>query len=321
MNKIILQPSGNKDAREHYVDTIEKKISIDLIAGYITHIDADELRAIYPDGVCSIWGVTPSEINIKKWDRITKGDVTLFSKSGGIYASGVTTYKIHNRNLALKLWNKNAKGDTWEYIYFIDEVKKLNISYSSFNKVIGYKENFIIQGFNVLDEIKSKLLFDAFGLNSSTYIEEIEDLQYVSMLSQLKETEELYEGKRRLEQGYLRKSIFGNNTVHACSCCKKQYPISFLVCAHIKKRSRCEYDELRDMNVVMPMCKFGCDELFEKGIISVDNSGLIQQIKSISNVNVKSYIEKFIGTSINSFNSQSAEYFKWHYEFHSNYIK
>ena len=35
MNKIILQQSSNKDAREHYVDTIENPVSLDSIKSFL----------------------------------------------------------------------------------------------------------------------------------------------------------------------------------------------------------------------------------------------------------------------------------------------
>ena len=52
------------------------------------------------------------------------------------------------------MWNYNNKGDTWEYVYFIDEVKSLDIPYIEFNRVVGYADNFVIQGFNILDDEK-----------------------------------------------------------------------------------------------------------------------------------------------------------------------
>ena len=41
-------------------------------------------------------------------------------------------------------------------------------------------------------------------------------------------------------------------------------------CSHIKKRRHCTNEEQVNRNVVMPMCKFGCDELFERGYIYVE---------------------------------------------------
>ena len=155
MSNIILQPSGNKDAREHFINTIELPVKLSEIEKFLSQNEKDVLSQIYPENQCRIWGVTSGGNNITKWERIKKGDVTLFSKDGAIYASAVTTYKTHNKKLAEFLWDYNSNGETWENIYFLDEVRKHNIPYLDFNNAVGYKENYIIQGFGVLDEIKS----------------------------------------------------------------------------------------------------------------------------------------------------------------------
>ena len=52
-------------------------------------------------------------IFFNKWKRINTGDITLFSSSGKIYSSAVTTYKLHSQSLAVELWDYNEKGETW----------------------------------------------------------------------------------------------------------------------------------------------------------------------------------------------------------------
>ena len=49
-----------------------------------------------------------------------------------------------------------------------------------------------------------------------------------------------------------------------------------MVAAHIKPRSKCSTQERKNPNVVMPVCKVGCDDFFEKGYLIVDQSGFIQ---------------------------------------------
>ena len=104
MNKIILQPAGNASARSHYIYTIENPVDINLIAEYVDEIDLNILKEIYTNEVY-IWGVTPGEklTNKNKWDKIERGDTTLFARKNHIIASATVTYKIHNLDLALKL--------------------------------------------------------------------------------------------------------------------------------------------------------------------------------------------------------------------------
>ena len=70
------------------------------------------------------------------------------------YHEGTSYVPIVQRSY--ELWNENEKGETWEYIYFLDELVSHNIPYAHFNRVVPYKENNVIQGFDVLDDQKSE---------------------------------------------------------------------------------------------------------------------------------------------------------------------
>ena len=320
MSNIILQPSSNKDAREHYVDTIANPVKLEFIRDYIDFKDFNKLKEIYPSGNCKIWGVTPSKINFNKWKRIKTGDITLFSKKGKIYSSATTTYKLHSKDLAVNLWNYNNKGQTWEYIYFIDEVKNLDIPYIEFNRVVGYADNYIIQGFNILDDDKSKKIINGFDLESEVYSADVSYEDFKDEIIKdldVPETDKFSKGHRRVEQSWLRQNLFGRNTIFSCCCCGNDYPISFLITAHIKKRNLCSREERLDKNVVIPMCKFGCDDLFEKGYISVKDGKFIRLSKSPITENVKSYLKNIDGRNCKFYNDDSKRYFEWHYKHHS----
>ena len=70
MNKIILQPSGSSDAHQHYFDTIENRIDLELIEEYVSKNDFLNLSEIYQGQPCMVWGVTPGGSNSTKWNRI-----------------------------------------------------------------------------------------------------------------------------------------------------------------------------------------------------------------------------------------------------------
>ena len=90
-----------------------------------------------------------------------------------------------------------------------------------------------------------------------------------------------------------------------------------LWCSHIKKRSKCNEIEKRDYNVVIPMCRFGCDELFEKGHIAVNDVGKVIQLKDSKNINVQEYIDRIINLDCVGFTSLNSKYFAWHKNYHS----
>ncbi len=120
-SRVILQPTGNSDSYEHYVDTIESPVEVNRIIKFLTASQHNDLRDTLEGKThIRIWGVTPGkgDVNRKKWLNIQSGDVTLFSRNGKIFASTTALAKIHNKELALDLWKTNSNGDTWEYLFF-----------------------------------------------------------------------------------------------------------------------------------------------------------------------------------------------------------
>ena len=52
--------------------------------------------------------------------------------------------------------------------------------------------------------------------------------------------------------------------------------VSALVAAHKKKRTLCNPAERRDPDIVMPLCVFGCDFLYENRHVIVDDGVVIR---------------------------------------------
>jgi len=310
---VILQPCANKDAREHYADTIENTKSLDSISQFLSNKELDELKEIYPQGQVAIWGVTPSQST--KWKKIQPGDVTLLAKEGAVFASAVTTYKIHNYTLASQLWGFDNKGNTWEYIYFLSEVKNQHIPYKELNKTIPYNENYVIQGFSILDEEKSINVLEAFDLESETYFPDIDTKELFEDLKNEDSLEIKSKTAGRKEQSAIRKILFKNKPIGVCCICNKEYPVKFLWAAHIKKRSKSTLDEKKDLeNIAAPMCKFGCDELYEKGYIGVKKGNVIQIKNKELTKNIQSYIDSITDNNCPSWNDNTKHYFDWHYK-------
>lgn len=318
--KIATQPCSNKDAQQHYIDTVQNPVDLNSIKRFLAEKDYDELSKLYPDGNLIIWGVTPS--NESKWNKISEGtSVSLFYKDKMFFSQALITKKIHNKALSLHLWGTDHKSNTWEFIYFLDKLLPLALDVKAFNHAVGYSEGNIVQGFNVLDGDKAENLYSSIeefevldtdiGYSQNEY-EEVIDKEFKGELdSQSK-------GVVRKEQGYLRSKLFRGKSTYQCAICHEEFPVQMLVAGHIKKRSKCSREEKLDANnIVMPVCKFGCDELFENGFIRVDENGNLYSTNS-SKVTpyVKAHIDSLVNTVCLSHNEYTEPYFKWHREFH-----
>lgn len=133
------------------------------------------------------------------------------------------------------------------------------------------------------------------------------------VLKDLDKLDKKCETLRRKEQHILRDTVLGERTTERCSICGNVYPVELLVAAHIKKRSECSDSEKRDVANVIPMCKFGCDDLFERGFVSV-HLGRIKVSRALPVTDsVLSYAKQIKDQHCPYWNSHSARYFKWHH--------
>ena len=86
----------------------------------------------------------------------------------------------------------------------------------------------------------------------------------------------MYEQKQRREQQGLRDSLFGGRPTGDCGICGTMLSVKALVAAHKKRRDRCDDDERTDPHIVMPMCLFGCDYLYENLLIRVRDGKIVR---------------------------------------------
>jgi hypothetical protein len=121
--------------------------------------------------------------------------------------------------------------------------------------------------------------------------------------------------KVRKEQAQLRKMLASGREVASCALCGHQYPLIFLVAAHIKRRSICTDDERRDLHhVAMLACTFGCDALYEAGWITVDPDGYIQTtpLGTAPEGRLRNQLQQLAGRRCQAHSHASESYFSWH---------
>jgi hypothetical protein len=316
MTQIVLQPSADATARAHYADTISRPVVLSHVYSLLSTPMIEHLEGLFPSGSAAMWGVTPGKngVNIRKWEKVELGALVLFAANGRIFGSGIVAAKFHNRELAEHLWNFDANGMTWEYMYALDEVRDLNIPYLDFNNSVGYAPNYVIQGFNVLDETKSKAFLDAFDLRASR-IEWPPDPEEVAIaIREFEELDRRFQAVQRLEQGALREHLLKGRASGECLLCGRTFHAHFLVAGHIKKRAACTDDEKRDLqNIGMLNCKFGCDELYERGYISVDGQGIVVKSSRLVSPVEREYMNSTVLSRI-VVSPNSERYFTWHFQ-------
>lgn len=316
MQKIILQPCADIGARENYNKTIGSYVNLANIKRYLTAEQTELISNNCPDGKMHIWGVKDGDNfrNLKQWQRINAGDVAIFSWKKALRSRGIVIGKFNNIDLAMCLWNDGA----YKNIYLLGEMEIIDIPYEIFNKSVGYSEKNVIQGFQVLDEEMSTLVLVELAIGETSYPIDVSEEDYFYAIEKLQEAGNLNKemlGYQRVEQPFLRKTLFGNKREAKCDICGKSFPVDLLVAAHIKKRSDCELEEKKDFkNIAMSACKFGCDDLYEKGYILVHDGIIVVNRKKYISPNVELYIKNIAGNICGRWNSSTYKYFTAHNE-------
>lgn len=321
MTRVILQPASIPIARKNYRNTVDNSVSLERIAKFLTPEQKAKLKENYPGGKFKVWGALPGKGREKYWNEMSRGDVILFARDNFIFSSGIITVKFRNADVAREIWSEDKKtGATWEYLYFIAELTPKTIPYLKFNQLMEYEDGAIIRNFRVLDEDQSIRVLEEFtDLESETYLDDsIIDNRKASerKLSAMNETDKSQSTKARMEQPIFRGWLFKKKKYATCGICHIKYPVAFLHAAHIKKRSECSHKERTTLDIVMPMCRLGCDDLYERGYISVKDGKVVGLKQERTTPALEKAKEAVIGNDCTHYNNQTMKYFEWHFEFH-----
>ena len=120
------------------------------------------------------------------------------------------------------------------------------------------------------------------------------------------------QAQSRKEQGILRGILFKGASEAKCAICHRALPTDLMVAAHIKPRSKCSTSERKNPNVVMPVCRVGCDDFFEKGYLIVDQGGVIQINEQMKySDELKAVLSELEGKCCTHFNQETEGFFSY----------
>ena len=136
---------------------------------------------------------------------------------------------------------------------------------------------------------------------------------YKLRLREIKDTDgQTNQTQSRKEQGILRGILFKGVSEAKCAICHRTFPTDIMVAAHIKPRSKCTTQERKNPNVVMPVCKVGCDDFFEKGYLLVDQEGVIRLNEKITCYSeLQNILDSLTGNLCTHFNDETEDFFSY----------
>ena len=160
MKNFVFQPISNPLAQEHFFTTIKHGVNISELKSFISDSYYKQLASLYPTGNIRVWGVTngKNNVNERKWQKISSGDVVLFFGKGGVSSCATITATLKSKDLAKFLWGTDSANNCWENIYFLNNICEMHIPYKHLNNALNYKENYVVHGFSVLGpELNEKI--------------------------------------------------------------------------------------------------------------------------------------------------------------------
>lgn len=178
IKQIVFQPIGNKQGENNFNKTINGCIDLDELKEFLCDNQYKNLLEIYPDKQVKIWGVQSENNsakkkenskdnksispNVSKWNKLQKGARVLFYSDKSFCKAATVTYTIWNKKIAEHLWNLNECNETWECLYFVNDVKVVDLDADEVFELIGTKEKHV-QGFRILKDEHAKKIIDQYG--------------------------------------------------------------------------------------------------------------------------------------------------------------
>lgn len=164
---LLIVPASGDEAYKHFKRTIEKAWTIDELLKLSINLPEDVIRRLESVGKFRIWGSLPTvkPFTTNAWKSIDQGWVVAFYRKGHIVCYGVIFAKVHSKELAEKLWGRNSQGQTWEYIYFIKDLRccEPGIPWNIVRKELEYNEGFVPRGHHIVKEDKLRSIREKYG--------------------------------------------------------------------------------------------------------------------------------------------------------------
>jgi hypothetical protein len=266
MAKLILQPAVGYPAPANVAKSLKKPLALDALP--LAPEELASLRLLSPDGAMWAWGCTHD----RAWRYMEAGDLVLFMTSSGLIAyRGTVAATMRSKAVAAAIWG--SASEQFQFVYFLVDVNSCSFDRGAVNMKLQNTDSPTSDPWQqvryVHDQAAVDRVFELVGKpaempsdeDDGTYGLTPEDGVDGSALATV-----------RKEHRKLKKHLFQGKLAANCAICGKLFPREFLVTAHLKKRAACDVNERIDPRVVLPMCSFGCDSLYEQGLLSLSAS-------------------------------------------------
>jgi hypothetical protein len=139
--------TGGGRASKHYEDTILRNIHLTKFEHLLSDSERQAYLARHEGISVNVWGAVPGKMNSSNWEYMKEGDIVFIYKDGQFSHAGEISFKMRNRKIANYFWGTDENRNTWELIYFIKGLQKIDCPLRTFRKSADFKGQWVPQGF------------------------------------------------------------------------------------------------------------------------------------------------------------------------------
>jgi len=165
--RVIIQPSfGNREARRHWADTLDRPVPFrePRYGAVLTHAERAALDDEHPAGTARFWGATPQ--HDKKMDTLEAGDVVLLTGQKHIRAIGTVGCRLRNDEFARRLWTPDPARCLWRNVYSFRIYRPEWIRYEEVWALPGFSVGDNFMGLRFLNAEKSATVLSGLGITA-----------------------------------------------------------------------------------------------------------------------------------------------------------
>lgn len=194
MINLFLAPKSNKQAIANFEATVLQGCNLKDIEPYLSE---DQKGAISNKSNVKIWGTKDAKKS--HWEKMQPNDVVLFYNSGIFEFSCTVLLTLYSPELGKKLWPPDAKGNYWNCIFIVTDLKPISIPFTVVRSLARYEPTMDkVQGFMRMDSDRAAAILTNFG-SLETFISQ-EPKVYTIIESVLEEQENEHLIEERLEE-------------------------------------------------------------------------------------------------------------------------
>ena len=150
---VLLFPCANNISQKNFTHTMSIEIELKNIRNYLLPKQFQEMSEIGDSFY--FWGIKST--TEKGWSAISQDGTGLFFANKEAFAVGKFVYKFINPQLADYFWTPDEiTNRSYKYMFAFSTIEETNIPQLEINKTIGFKSNYVTQGFMGLNQIRSR---------------------------------------------------------------------------------------------------------------------------------------------------------------------